>query len=278
LGSAKIATPAKTWEQLKNDVKRITLRNGFSIQRSGVALGTSANINRATDIISLLMLQNHAVPYSDDYSRVTIDQSIVQNGSASFPASDALNYYSSFALPGSDVYNWNSQSDYSTDAFANGQVAYVYGYSYLRDTIKQKAPNLNYDVTSVPQPNTSQNLINYANYWGFGVWKQTKNVNASWALVAFMTQKDSLKAYYKHHSLPSSRKDIISEQINDPDIGVFAAANLTAKSMYKRNAPKFENIFAQMIDAVTLRGQSTDSALRDAAEQINLINQRSSQQ
>lgn len=273
LGSAGIATPAVTWDDLRNQSKRITQRYAGSFNRSAVALGTSANINRATDIVSLLMLQDRTVPYSSDHSRVTLDQAVRQNdGSTFYPAADALNFYTSFANQSSDVYSWNSRQDYSTDAFANGDVGYVYGYSYLRDTLKQKAPNLNYDIAPVPQPSTGQNLVNFANYWGFAVSKQSKNPNAGWALISFMTQKDTLLSYYKHHNLPSGRKDIIAEQVSDPDIGVFASENLTAKSMYKKDPVKFEDIFSQMIDNISLRGQRVEEALSAAVRQIDVAN------
>ncbi len=278
LGSVGIAVPANTWGQLKIDVKKITKRTGFNVTRSGVAMGTSANINRAVDVVSLLMLQDHVVPYSQDLSRPTFDQATLNSQNVPFyPAADALSFYTSFSNPTSDVYTWSSNSNYSVDAFANGSLAYMYGYSYMRDTINQKSPNLNYDVAPVPQKDTNGNLINFANYWGFGVSKQSKNPNYAWSFISFMTQKQNLEAYYKRHDLPSSRRDIIAEQISDPQIGVFASANLTAKSLYKKDQNKFDAIFLNMIDDVNLRGKDINSAISNATQQINLLGQQQAQ-
>lgn len=275
LGSVGIAVPPATWAQLQNDVKKITRRAGFNITRSGVAMGTSTNINRAVDIVSLLMLQDHVVPYSQDFSRATFDQATLNSQNVPFyPAADALSFYTSFANPASDVYTWSSNSNYSVDAFANGQLAFMYGYSYMRDIINQKSPNLNYDVAPVPQPDTNGNLVNFANYWGFGVSKQSKNPNYAWSFISFMTQKQNLENYYKLHNLPSSRRDIIAEQISDPNIGVFASENLTAKSLYKKDQSKFDAIFLNMIDDVNLRGKSVTDAISNATQQINLLAQQ----
>jgi len=275
LGSASIAVPATTWQELKNQSERITNRGaGSFFNRSGVALGTNANINRAVDILYLLMLQDRVQPYSSDFSQPTFDQAITQkDGSSFFPASDALSFYTSFASPTADNYTWNSRSNYSIDAFANGELGYMYGYYYARDLIAQKAPNLNYDIAPVPQPDKIQTLVNFANYWGFAVSKQTKNPNTAWNFIKTMTSKDVLKKYYAIHKLPAPRKDIINEQIGDPEIGVFASANLTAKSFYKKDQVKADNIFQSMIDDIILRGRSIENAISTAAQKISGLGQ-----
>ncbi len=273
LGSFGIATPPRTWDDLSRDVKKITDKSNRNfIKTSGVALGTTNNINRAVDIMYLMMLQNRTQPYTSDFSQPTFDQSVRDNsGNSFFPGANALDYFTSFSNPNSENYTWNSNSNYSFDAFANGDVAYMYAYSYARDTIRSKAPNLNYDIAPVPQPKSSQTLVNYANYWGFGVSKQSKNPDTSWAFIKAMTAKDSLKDYYKRHQLPAARKDIISDQVNDPDLGVFATANLTAKTFYKKDQAKVDQIFIDMINDVVLRGRAVNQALSNASQRVGLL-------
>jgi ABC-type glycerol-3-phosphate transport system substrate-binding protein len=274
LGSVGIATPPKTWEEMRKDVKLITRSNsaGF-FTRSGVAMGTTNNINRAVDIMYLLMLQNHNPYYTADYSQSTLDQAVQDSsGNTSFPAASALNFYTNFSNPGSDAYTWNQNSNYSIDAFANGQLAFMYGYSYTRDAIVQKSPNLNFDVTTVPQPNLTQNPVNFANYWGQGVSKLSKNSDWAWDFVKFMATKNNLTSYYTRHKLPSSRRDIIADQSSDPIIGTFAYANLTAKSFYKKDQVKVDNIITSMISNVIVGGKSVSESLSNAAQQINLLN------
>ena len=73
--------------------------------------------------------------------------------------------------------------------------------------------------------------------------------------------------YYAKHKQPSSRMDLISLQVQDPDIGVFANANLTAKSFYKPDQVKMDDIFGQAIDNVILNGLSSQQALQQAEQQ-----------
>jgi multiple sugar transport system substrate-binding protein len=275
LGSLGIATPPKTWEELRQQVIRISRpTNVGTFSRSGAALGTVSNINRAEDILYLMMLQNRTPLYTSDFSRATLDQSIRESdGSVFFPASDALNYYTTFADPSSDSYTWNERSNYSIDAFAAGQVAFLYGYSFTKEAILQKAPNLNFDVAPVPQPLSEDTLVNHANYWAYGVSKQSAAKDYAWDFLKNSASKDSLKAYNTLTDTPAARKELIAEQINDPELGVFANANLTAKSFYKKDAAKVNKIITDMINSVVLRGVDIRQALSTANQQINLVNQ-----
>jgi multiple sugar transport system substrate-binding protein len=272
LGSAGIATPPETWDELSADVqkiKRADTTGYFTL--SGLAAGTNANVNRGVDILYLFMLQQGTVPYTSDFSQPTFAEPVQQNGQSSNPGLDALNFYTSFANPESTNYNWNSRSDYSIDAFANGRAAFLYSYSYTEATIKADNPNLNFDVAPVPQPNLTAPAVNFANYWGEVVSKQSKNSAVAWDFLKYMSSKDTLDKYYALHKQPSSRKDLIALQIQDPDIGVFANANLTAKSFYRPDQAQMDNIFGNMIDNVILNGLPADQALQQAQAQASAI-------
>jgi ABC-type glycerol-3-phosphate transport system substrate-binding protein len=275
LGTAGIPTPPKTWEELRQQVIRISQPNNTGgFKRSGVAMGTTNNINRAVDILYLLMLQNKTPAYSNDFSRATLEQSIRDgSGQVFYPALDALDYFTAYSNPSADMYTWNTKSNYSIDSFAAGELAFMYGYSFTREQIHQKAPNLNYDIISVPQRQVGQNHVNYANYWGYGVSKQSQNKDWAWSFLRSAVSKDNLKAYHERTNTPASRKDLISEQLSDPFLGIFANANLTAKSFYKRDAEKVDQIFAETIDSVVLRGKALNSAINSANQQINFLHQ-----
>ncbi len=242
--------------------------------RSGIAMGTNANVNRAVDILYLFMLQDGVVPYSSDGTTPTFAQSVVQSGNTLNPGVDALTYYTSFANPSSPNYNWNARSDYSIDAFANGRAAFLISYSYSRATILAEAPNLNFDVAPVPQPNLSNPSVNFANYWGEVVSKQTKSPNTAWDFLKFISSKTELDKFYALSKEPASRTDLIGLQITDPDIGVFANANLTAQDFYRPDQAQMDTIFGQMIDNVILNGLSPSDALNQAQQQAATLTQQ----
>lgn len=274
LGTVGIATPPKTWDDLSQQVQRLTKQNksGY-FDRSGVAMGMSQNVNRATDILYLLMLQAGAQPWSKDGLSPTFNQSQSVNGSSVNPGTEALRFYTSFADPNDANYTWNFKSDYSIDSFANGRSAFLYSYAYTRQTIQEKAPNLNFDVATVPQHDLNGASVNFANYFGEVVNKQSPNADVAWDFLNFISSKDSLDKYYARHKQPSSRRDLIELQTSDPEIGVFAHANLTAKSFYKPDQVKFDTIISDMIDNVVLRGVDIGQALQQAATQARTLTQ-----
>lgn len=272
LGTAGIATPPKTWDELANDVRKISRQDqtGY-FTRSGVAMGTNANVNRASDILYLLMLQNGVQPWSADGQSPTFNQGVRKNGNSLSAGADALDFYTSFANPNSANYTWNERSDYSIDSFANGRSAMLYSYGYARDLIVAKSPNLNFGVAPVPQANLDDPAVNYSNYFGEVVNKQSKNSDYAWDFLKFATSKDNLDKYYAAIKQPSSRRDLIELQIQDPKIGVFAHANLTSKAFYNPDEMKQDDIFSKMIDNVILRGMKPEDALSQAASQASVL-------
>ncbi|OGE80487.1 MAG: hypothetical protein A2660_01345 [Candidatus Doudnabacteria bacterium RIFCSPHIGHO2_01_FULL_45_18] len=273
LGSSGISQPPATWPELVSDAQKITkvLKPG-TFTRSGVALGTSNNVNRAVDILTLLMLQNGTKFYSDDFGRATFDQrQTIPGSNQNFdPGAIALAFYTQFADPAKVSYTWNVRSDLSVDAFTQGKLAMMLSFQYMQPVIQSKAPNLNWDVAAVPQISEEVSKVNFANYWGESVSKLSKNSLAAWDFLNFISSKDELTKYYAKHKLVASRKDIIPSQVADTDLGVFAEGALTARSVYKKDANLYEGVFVKMIDDVILRNTDAEEALSNAAQQINL--------
>lgn len=274
MGTAGVATPPKTWTEMATHVRRISRQDNTGyFSRSGVAMGTNSNVNRAQDIVYLLMLQAGVVPWSSDGKTPQFASSSSRRGSNTKPGFEAVEFYTSFSDPGSVNYTWNDESDYSIDAFANGRAAYLYGYAYTRAQINSKAPNLNYDVAPVPQYNLTDPSVNYANYFAEVVNKQSQWSESAWNFLKFSTSKEMLDEYYAKDKQPSSRRDLIELQTKDPEIGVFAHANLTAKTFYKSDESRFDAIIADMIDQIVLKGQKIDTALSQAQSQASRLPQ-----
>ena len=273
LSSVGIAQPPATWEELVSITPKITRVDSFGdFTRSAVALGTSANVNRAPDILGALMLQNGTQFYSQSLSSSALSQQARdEQGKTFMPASRALEFYTQFADPAKVSYTWNARSNNSIEAFAAGKVAMIFSYSYLRPVLKTRAPFLNYGVAPLPQLTASGNKINYANYWAAGVSKQSPNIDAAWTFLKYLSSKEGLKLYYEVQKQPAPRPDLIAEQQGDPEVGVFAENALTAKSFYKPDSDAIEAIFVEMIENVTLRNIDPEDAVSAANQKINLL-------
>ncbi|OGE77770.1 MAG: hypothetical protein A2751_01805 [Candidatus Doudnabacteria bacterium RIFCSPHIGHO2_01_FULL_46_14] len=271
--SAGLALPPATWDEFVGVIPRFTrLDDQGNFQRSAVALGTADNVNRASDILSLMMLQNGTKIFSLEKGRAEFVQRVQDSqGKEYIPGARALQFYTQFADPGKDIYTWNNRSSNSIDAFASGQTAMIFSYSYLRETLAEKAPFLNYAVAKMPQIKGANLRVNYANYWAEGVSRQSENPEMAWKFLKFITDKEVLATYYEAVKQVSPRLDILDGQISDPEIGVFAENALSAKSFYKPDSDAVENIFAQMINDVSLRNVSVEDAIRAGAQKVDLL-------
>lgn len=269
----RVAEPPKDWNEFNEDVVKLTVKdiNG-NIIRPGATIGTANNVNRASDILSLLMLQTGTQMVNDRKDGAIFDQSVNISGSTIEPGQAALKFYTNFADPKQSVYTWNQKMDYSIDAFSQGRAAMMINYSYHINTIKAKDPHLNFAVAQMPQAKGSSVAVNYANYWGLGVsdFSIDNNKKYAWIFLKWLAQKDIAQKYLQAAKRPASRRDLIPWQKDDPELGVFASQALSAKSWYEIENNSIDTVFNQMIDSV-VQGQQAEDALSQAAKQITLL-------
>lgn len=279
--SAGIATLPASWAEFNTDVEKLTQRDAKNnILRAGAALGTSQNINRSTDILAMLMLQSGTQMTAPDKSSATFEQTrSLASGQTYKPGEQALTFYTNFANPIKKVYTWNQFQHYSIDAFIEGKVAMMISYSYQIPVIKARAPHLNFGVAPIPQINADNSASTFANYWGLAVSK-TSGTKApyAWKFIDWLTSdQESLKSYLEQTQRPAARRDLIDWQKNYENLGVFAQQSLIAKSWWEVDNLAIETIFAQMIDAVTIKHQTPLSALQTASQQVTLLIQKKKQ-
>ncbi len=285
LNQAGITSPPQTWEEVKAQTKTLTKIDEFgNIEQSAIALGRSKSpgaINRASDILILMMLQNGAilnVPKNINFSK---------SETKGEPGVSALEFYSQFGQANSDSYTWSNKMHYSDDAFQDSEVAMVIGYPYKKAQFKKASPKLNFEIAPVPQLNL-KNKVNFANYWGLTVAKNKKippkskysnenRIKEAWAYISFMTTKptgsnpDATKEYLRLTDKISARKDLIEEQKNEAFKGVFAEQALTAKSWVVPDEIAADEIMVEAIDAVAGGESPINDALDRATSKLQAI-------
>jgi len=209
---AGITAPPEDWDTFIADSEKMTKIDGTGqITRSGAALGTASNINRATDILAFLMLQNGTEMVDAKRTRATFEAATSISGPDNKPDSpgkNALEFYTSFAKTTSANHSWDSRAHYSLDAFSENRLGMMFNYSWQRDAILNKSPKLNFDVAPLPQI-AGKPPVSYANYWGFVVAKNKPTSAApqnsgqpqsapvsneirtreAWKLISYMTTK-----------------------------------------------------------------------------------------
>jgi ABC-type glycerol-3-phosphate transport system substrate-binding protein len=280
LDKAGIAEPPTTWEEFNKSIEKLRkIDPGTNkIVQAAAALGRADNIDRATDIVMLLMAQNGA-KLKDESGRPSFDLIPVDlKNRTKAPGPEALAFYTDFANPGkSDVYTWSKDLPSSVDMFSRGTLAYFFGYSYHRDQLLERAPKLNYGVAPVPQLNSTP--VHMANYWIEAVTKKSKHQDEAWHFLNFITQEQQAATYLKKTTRPTALRSLVKKQLDDNSLEVikpFIQGVLVAKNWYQGNDEKTaEQIISSMIKRVNDNafepgvGDIYVAAVRDAVHQLD---------
>lgn len=269
LNSAGITNAPKYWnKEFQQIIKKLTKQDPKKgLVQSGVALGTSKNISRFSDILSVLMMQNGAIMTSGN--QVTFN-SIPPTMSGGYnPGLEALRFYTDFANPNKEVYCWNNDMPNSIEAFTSGSLAMFFGYSFNLDQIRAQAPKLNFGIAKLPQIEGNSVEINFANYWVNSVSKKSKYPNESWDFIQFLTKEENAKTYLEKTKKPTALKSLINTQKDDEYLGIFSEQVLSAKSWYHgKNINDAESAIGEMINLAVTAADKLQDVLSDGASKV----------
>lgn len=252
------ATPPASWDELRSLASRLTIYDGDSIQRAGIALGLTSNVDNFSDILGVMLLQNGADPANP----------------TTRSAQDAITFYRLFA---SSDRVWDSTLAPSTYAFATEKVAMIVAPSWRAHEISQINPELDFAIAPLPQLPSSD--ISWASYWVEGVSNQSDKQQAAWQLLEYLSSPEVLTQMYSSASStrlfgePYSRVDMQDELIGDPYVGAFVSQAETAASWPMASRTFDNGLNAGIIKAYedALNAGGTEAALTQATNEINRI-------
>lgn len=266
--NAKIFEPAKTWSELQAHINsnRLTVTDEQGkIVQSGVALGTANNLPYATDLLTLLMMQNGSPMTTPNRQAYLNDASSLQ----------ALQFFLSFAEPKKNNYSWDESLTNARSAFLEGKVGYFFGTLADRAVIEASAlnwgvaPMLHIRATGDNDGITkTERFIDSAQYQVAMVSRAsatTKRSTNAWSFVEFVTQAGNINSYLQLTNRLPAQLSLLIQQKDDPNMGVYANQLLTAKSWYLGNdGPGVEKILQELITNA-LTEKSTAQELLDLA-------------
>ncbi|HQF57594.1 MAG TPA: extracellular solute-binding protein [Candidatus Magasanikbacteria bacterium] len=267
LDQAGVATAPTTWDEFMEAVKKSTkFDKDGNITQAGVALGTSQNIKRSFDILSVLMMQSGVTMAQDKY--VTFANG-VKKFDTTYPVFKVLQFYTDFANKNKEVYTWNNTLEDSLNYFTKGKSVFYFGFAYDYNTIRARAPQMNLKVISLPQLNP-ESPINIANYWLQAVVKKSKHQNEAWDFINFIIAQDRIKEYTKKTGYPTPLRIQIAEQKEDPILAPFVEYVLQAKNWYYGSDKNIaEEAINNLISNYLL---PTPEGLKENEWKINILN------
>ncbi len=226
--------PPTTWDELRRvAIELTTYDDSGRIQTSGVALGTTNNVEHWSDILGLMMLQNEA-----DLANPT-----------GLLAEDALNFYTIFNR---EDRVWDLTLPNSMLAFANGDVAMYFGFSWDVFEIKNNNPDLEFGIVEAPQ--LSGTNISWASFWVEGVNKESEYKEETWEFLEYLSSKETLAKLYQAQSQlrlfgePYSRVEMADQARTNPLVAPFVDQAPQAETWYLCSRTYDNGINDKMID------------------------------
>lgn len=266
---AGITQIPKTWDDFRNAIpKLVSLDTRGQIVKSAAAIGGSkTTIDAAVDILNLLMLQTGVKMTDSDHRQATFAGS----GAGSL-GQQAFNFYLQFSNPNYSYYTWNDSQPNSIQSFASGKTAIIFDYHAKKSEIKKRNAFLNFSDAPMPQPAGATVDINYADYWGLAVSKQSRNANWAWDFILYaVTSPDNAAAYAAAINQLPALRPLIANKFANTEFAVQAKQALTARSWYQPDEEQVQNIFNTSIQNVLNGKVNARNALDQANDQIGQL-------
>jgi len=269
--SAGIANPPKTWAEFPLLVGELTKSDSnANIKQSLASLGEYRNINNAKELISTLIMQaGSSIVEGDAYGnyKSTLYSSV--SGQSMVPAVSAMNFYTEYANPKKTVYSWNRSLPSSKQFFLAENLALYFGFASEYNDIKQKNPNLNFDVAMMPQTVDAKNKVTFGRMYGFSLMKSSPNIVQAYQMISLLTGKQAATVFAKVSDFAPVRRDLISEGTKDSVKTIFYSSALISRAWLDPDMVKTDAIFKNMVENITTGRSDAGGAVQDASGEID---------
>lgn len=270
--STGFPTPPATWESLVADtVPGITVQNtDRSIKRSAVALGEYVNLVNAKDILLMLMMQSGSklVLETDRGYEVALDVPQVDGGRR--PMDAAIQFFVNFSNTNSALYTWNRLPESDQASFLREDLALYFGRGSEAGSIREKNPNLNFDVAPVPQGSTATIKRTYGTFYGFGILRATANANGTYQALATLTSAESVEPLAERLAFAPVLRSSLAKATTDPARQTIVTEALIARGWLDPDSTGSDAIFREMIDAIVSNRAKVAGAVTDALRRLEL--------
>ncbi len=230
---AGITKPPVLWDDLIGSsdsyVNKLTIKDpDGNITVSGIALGTSTNIEHFSDIFGFMLLQNALALNQKDITTKSREEiwAVLKNLGTPEAKSIFQEYVSLSEAPDNV---WDDKMPNSITAFIQQKVAMIIAPSWEVLVIKGANADIPVKVAPLPQvpqdPNSKPVSIALGSYWAEGVSKFSPNQLEAWKFLKYLSQKDTLTKMYQKQKAsrlfgePYPRVDMADLLIKDEYLG-----------------------------------------------------------
>ncbi|HVS79599.1 MAG TPA: extracellular solute-binding protein [Candidatus Paceibacterota bacterium] len=271
--NAGISQPPQYWDEFYDLARTLTKKDGaLNITRSAVGLGEYSNVTHAKNMLATLIIQAGSPITTADSSSGRIMSTFNDRGdNPTVPSEAAINFFTEFSDPAKDTYSWNRSLPDSKDMFISGDLATYFGPASELFEIQAKNPNLNFDVTYMPQSRDAQNKMTFGDLQGLSLVKSSQHIAAAFRVMTLLTSAKSLALLSQMTSLPPVRRDLLSTKPSSPYGIVFYDSAIFAKAWTDPDNTATDKIFGDLIESITSGRSRPTQAITNAGLEIQQL-------
>ncbi len=272
IASSFLIGAPKYWDELLDFVSGITVSdsNGY-ISISGVAMGTYENISNAKSLLSTILIQNGNLIVGIDKLTGQKKSYFTYTDDVIDKSKQALNFYLSFSRKGNKNYSWNEAVNNSREKFISGELALYFGKASEINIIRKKNPNLDFDVTIVPQIDGTSIRSTFGSMTAVAISKHTKNIAAAINTASKLSGKDISSGLTKDLSVAPVRYDLLRNKPDDAYLTTFYNSAIMAKAWIDSDYDATDMLFKNLVRSVNSGSLSLGEALHRANSDLDAI-------
>jgi len=267
--NAGVARPPQYWDEYFDLVSVLTRKDqDLDISQSAFALGEYRNITHAQDIIVALLLQNE-IPIYRISSQGKYTATFSDGGDQISDAYSVLNYYTQFSNSTNSFYTWNRSLPESRDYFIQTDLALYLGFASEVSFLREKNPNLSFDVSRFPQTRGGKERISYANITGLAIANTAKNKQGAFEAIQILTSQEAIARLVEVIDLPPVRLDTFKATPANPYMPVFQEMALWSKGWLPPSVEDADAIFRELIESITSGRRNINQSINYAKSSLD---------
>ena len=152
-------------------------------------------------------------------------------------------------------------------------MAIYFGLASEYATIKNKNPNLNFDVVLLPQTAGAKVDSTFGNLLGLAIMKNSGNPAGAYTVLSALTSGEAVPFWKDLFNVPSARRDILGQTETNAAKSIFNQSAIISKGWLDPNGPETSAIFQEMVESYTTGQSGLETAVGTASDQLdNLLN------
>jgi ABC-type glycerol-3-phosphate transport system substrate-binding protein len=272
IATAGIAVPPQTWEMMLSEAIPLLTRKAdpLTITQSAVGLGGFDNIRYAEEILATLFFQAGSPLVSRERNGYRI--ALSTKAESGLPAGEAvLPFYTQFVNPQSQYYTWNQSLPEDEAHFIGGRLGLYFAPASRRVEIERQNPNLNFDVTTVPQGAGVTVRRVSGEFYGLVRLKASNNQAGAVAVARLLGDSANVSRLLTDYPYAPVHRTLLTRQPADNWGRSAYASALIARGWYNPNPTETRTVLRTMVGDVIAGRAKAGEAIQDASSRLQAL-------